>query len=84
MWIELHMGPLNDPRPVTVNTDHIQDFQPVTSNLESQTHIWFTQEDGYIVVEGYNRVRELVVPGSKKLDNTGERLRKREEFFRNR
>jgi hypothetical protein len=59
-------------------------LQPVTSNLESQTHIWFTQEDGYIVVEGYNRVRELVVPGSKKLDNTGERLRKREEFFRNR
>ena len=79
MWIELHIGP-TDPRPVTVNTDKLQDFQPVTKNLDYQTHLWFSQDEGYVVEEGYNAVRKLVRGFS--VDNTGEKLRVREEFFK--
>lgn len=80
MWIELHIGP-TDPRPVTVNTDKLQDFQPITKNLDYQTHLWFSQDEGYVVEEGYNVVKSLV-RGGFYVDTTGETLRVREEFFK--
>ena len=82
MFIELHIGPVNEPKPVTVNTTKIQDFQPVSKDLTSMTEIFFSQKDSYIVMEGYEKVRELVIPGARKADDTGARLRAREEFFK--
>jgi len=82
MWIELHIG--SERTPVTVNTDRLQDFQPVTKNLDYQTHLWFSQDEGYVVEEGYRQVREMILPGRRTHDDTGEKLRRREEFFRER
>lgn len=79
MWIELHVGPVNDPRPVTINTAKIQDFQPIPGGM---TEIFFSQKDSYPVMESYERVKSLLGINSRRHDNTGEKLRQREEFFR--
>ena len=77
MWIELHVGPASDPNPITVNTSQIVDFNPCSQG----TNITTVKEE-YYVVESYEKVRELVIPGIKKTDDTGARLRAREEFFK--
>ena len=82
MWIELHVGPVNNPKPVTVNTAKIQDFQPATRDLTKMTEIFFSQRESYTVMEGYEEIRKMILPGVRKPDNTAERLRQREEFFR--
>ena len=77
MFIELHRGPLTSPTPVTINTARLVEFSPSGTG----TNI-ITTEDKYFVLEKYENVREALMPGRRKPDNTAEKLRQREEFFK--
>lgn len=76
-FIEVHRGPVNNPTPVTINTAQIVEFSPCGEGTNL-----ITTDDEYFVMESYKAIREVFIPGAKKADDTGARLRAREEFFK--